>query len=326
MRATEFLTEAVKPTQTDKLITLVSTPTGTWYETDVETLATHFRQINGSDNNVDRSPGVRYFVFAPKGFKTLSLASRVMMLKDQDLSGGTYVASKQDAEDLQALADVTQAQHGTRVYGDFILYKGKVYIKYKFLSSLPVVAQIQTGSVHEVPSDALWTLNRLHLKHQTSAQRVVVFPNTTTGVSEPWSSASIRDGKISDIQSQHSLDKITKVKLGKELSQALNLSQKVTVNTHIIPESKLHDTLRAINDHPDKNYYHLYTYVLNLKKVPTRKSKEDSVSELVQLGLTTEYKPSELEGSCFKLTPVGRIVLARVNSGKSVDKSSLIKQ
>jgi hypothetical protein len=320
MRATEFLTEAVKPTQTDKLITLVSTPTGTWYETDVETLANHFRQINGSDNNVDRSPGVRYFVFAPKGFKTLSLASRVMMLKDQDLSGGTYVASKQDAEDLQALADVTQAQHGTRVYGDFILYKGKVYIKYKFLSSLPVVAQIQTGSVHEVPSDALWTLNRLHLKYQTSAQRVVVFPNTTTGVSEPWSSASIRDGKISDIQSQRKLDKITQVQLGKEVAQTLGLTQKITVNTHIIPESKLHDTLRAINDHPGVNRAQLYWTVLKLKKLPPYLSKEDVAAELVKLGLVKED-----ERELMSLSPIGKLVLARVNSGKSVAKASLIK-
>lgn len=321
MRAIE-----ISESHPNKLVTLVTTHAGTWYETDVETVAKHFRHINGSDKNVDKTPGIRYFVFAPKSHKTLSLASQFMMLKDHELSGAHhmgfshYLVTKQDAEDLQALVDVTQAQYGTRVYGDFILYKGKVYPKDEFLQTLPVVAQISTGAVHEVPSDALWTLSRLHLKYQTSAQRVVVFKYTQNNFGEPWCVASIKDGKLSDIQSQRKLDKITQVQLGKEVAQALGLTQKVTVNTHIIPESKLHDTLRAINDHPGVNRAQLYWTVLKLKKLPPYLSKEDVAAELVKLGLVKED-----ERELMHVSAMGKLVLARVNAGHPVSKTSLIR-
>jgi hypothetical protein len=326
MRATE-ITES----QMDNLIQLATTAEGTWYETQVDDTAKHFKKINGSDKNVDNTPGIRYFVFVPKGSKTWSLASRIMMLKHHDLSGGPYLVTKQDGEDLQALADATQAQNGAHVYGDFLLYKGKVYPKKEFLSSLPVVAQIHTGAVHEVPSDALWTLNRMNLKYQTIAQRVVVFPNTTQQISDPWSSVSIRDGKISDIQSTRKLDKITQVKLGKEVAQALGLAQKVTVKTHLIPESKLHDVLRAVNDNPEIDRPKLYWQVLKLVKMPAYRSADDPLFELVKLGLVNEthksltgYYVSGAERT-YSITPVGKLVLARLKSGKPVDKSSLIK-
>ena len=322
----------MRATEIDNLIQLATTDAGTWYETQVDDVSQHFKKINGSDKTVDKTPGIRYFVFAPKGLKPWSLASRIMTLKDQDLSGGPYLITKQDAADLQALADATQAQNGPGVYGDFLLYKGKVYPKKEFLSSLPVVAQIHTGAVHEVPSDALWTLNRMNLKYQTIAQRVVVFPNTTRQISDPWSSVSIRDGKISDIQSTRKLDKITQVKLGKEVAQALGLVQKVTVKTHLIPESKLHDVLRAVNDNPEIDRPKLYWRVLKLSKMPKYMGADDSVIELVKLGLVSEthkdpsvYYLSGAERT-YSITPVGKLVLARVNSGKSVAKASLIKQ
>ena len=321
MRATEISEAATQ------LPIIAQTDSFVWYEADAATVASWYKRYTGGSARLSDAPDARYFVMAPTGQTPLGLNSRAVMQQADDLISveTTAFVTHNDGMALQALSDAIKVKHGERIWGDFILYDGKVYMKSDVLRVMPKVADISTGPVYDIPAHALWTLQKIYLPYKVSADRVVVFRNTTADVSQPWSSASIRAGIVSDIQSQSKLDKVTQVKLGKELSQALNLSQKVTVNTHIIPESKLHDTLRAINDHPDKNYYHLYTYVLNLKKVPKRKSKEDSVSELVQLGLTTEYKPSEMEGSRFKLTPVGRIVLARVNSGKSVAKASLIK-
>lgn len=318
MRARE-----ISEAQMDKLVPLVTTPAGIWYETNVDDVAKHFKKINGSDTNVDKTPGIRYFVFAPESSKTWSLASRIMTLKHQDLSGGPYLINKQDGEDLQALADATHAQNGPGVYGDFLLYKGKVYPKKEFLSSLPVVAQIHTGAVHEVPVDALWTLNRMNLKYQTSAQRVVVFPNTTQQRSDPWSTVSIRDGKISDIQSQRKLDAATQVKLSKELSQALGLQQKVSVKTHIVPESKLHRVLQAINDNPGVDRPDLYWTVLKVQQMPSYRSNADMASELVKLGLVVETKPTTQ--LYYTISPIGKLVLARVKAGHAVAKVSLIK-
>ena len=134
-----------------------------------------------------------------------------------------------------------------------------------------------------------------------------------------------------DIQSPRKLDAITQVKFGKEISQALGLQQKVSVKTHIIPESKLHDVLRAVNGNPEIDRPTLYWQVLKLAKMPAYKSADDPLLELVKLGLVKEthkapgtYYVSGAERT-YSITPVGKLVLARVKSGKPVDKTSLIK-
>jgi len=66
--------------------------------------------------------------------------------------------------------------------------------------------------------------------------------------------------------------------------------------------------------------------------MPKYMGADDSVIELVKLGLVSEthkdpsvYYLSGAERT-YSITPVGKLVLARVNSGKSVAKASLIKQ
>jgi hypothetical protein len=313
---------------------IAQTANCTWYETDAGKIKNWYKQMYGRSPRLHDAPDTRYFVMAPTGQAPLGFISSAVMQQGSDLSSvettGTFV-TKNDGVALQALADATQVKNGEHIWGDFVLYDGKVYLKDGFLSAMPQVAEISTGPVYEIPPDALWTLGKIYLKYKVSAQKVVVFRNTTADVSSPWSSASIRAGVVSDIQSQRKLDKVTEVKLGKEVSQALGLTQKVTVNTHIIPESKLHNTLRAIHDNPGVTRWDLYWRVLNLKKLPTYQSAEDSASELVKLGLATltqSATPFYTQDSDkhYTITTIGKLVLARVNAGKPVAKTSLIKQ
>ena len=317
MRATE-ISEA-----DTQLPIIAQTDSFVWYEADAATVASWYKRYTGGSARLSDAPDARYFVMAPTGQNPWRPNSRMVIQQGDHLisveTTGTFGTHHQGMA-LQALADAIRVKHGERIWGDFILYDGKVYMKSDVLRSMPKVADISTGPVYEIARDALWILRRIDLKYQVSADKVVVFPNTTQDVSQPWSSASIRAGIVSDIQSQRKLDKVTEVKLGKELSQVLGLTQKVTVNTHIIPQSKLHDTLRAINDHPGVNRAQLYWTVLKLKKLPPYLSKEDVAAELVKLGLVKED-----ERELMSLSPIGKLVLARVNSGKSVEKSSLIK-
>ena len=327
MRAREIQEAASKP------VSIVQVDAGTWYETSAAQVTKWYSNWFLVEPELDSDPSIRYFVFVPQAHKLWSLDNKVVWLKDSHLSSlasaGKFY-TKQEGAALQALADVTQAKQGERVWGDFVLYDGKVYDKHELPQSLPVVAQISTGEVHEVPTSARWTLGRIYLKYKVSADRVVMFRNTLQDVSAPWSTASIKAGKIMEIQSQRKLDPVTQVKLHKELTQALALQQKVSVKTHIVPESKLHRALKAINENPGVTRLSLYWSLLNLSKLPTHRSREDVATELVKLGLATESRHRDKLYTSdtdlhYTLTPVGKLVLARLKSGKPVDKSSLIK-
>ncbi len=328
MRAREIQEAASKPAS------IVQVDAGTWYETSAAQVTKWYRNWFLVEPDLDSDPSIRYFVFVPQAQKLWSLDNKVVWLKDSHLSSlasaGKFY-TKQEGAALQALADVTQAKQGERVWGDFVLYDGKVYDKHELPQSLPVVAQLSTGEVHEVPASARWTLGRIYLKYKVSADRVVMFRNTLQDVSAPWSTASIKAGKIMEIQSQRKLDPVTQVKLHKELTQALALQQKVSVKTHIVPESKLHDVLRAVMDNPEVDRPKLYWRVLQLVKMPAYRSADDPLLELVKMGLVKEthkdpstYYMSGAERT-YSITPVGKLVLARLKSGKPVDKSSLIK-
>jgi hypothetical protein len=309
---------------TVKLPEIAKSAAGVWYETSATKVKSWYKHMRGAHPKLDADVSVRYFVFVPVNQKLWGLDNRVLQFSNGDLgsvgtTGEFYTHMEADA--LQALVDVIHAKHGERVWGDFILYQGKVYHEHAFLATLPHVGEISTGAVHEVPPDALWCLRRLRLKYQLNADKVLVFRKTSSDVSEPWLAVSIRDGKMSEIQSQHTLDKITQVQLSKELAAALGMEQKVTVSTHIMPNSKLHRTLMAIQENPGIGRAHLYWTALKLKQLPAYLSKEDVAAELVKLGLVQE------EGiGLMSLTPIGKLVLARVNAGKPVSKASLIKQ
>lgn len=308
---------------------VAQSPAGTWYETSAAKVKAWFKQMHGAIPRMEKDPGVRVFVFVPEGSKLWSYNNRAVQLHHTDLisveSTGTFYTHK-DAQALQSLADATPAKNGDDIWGDFILYQGKVHPEHEFLQTLPVVTQISTGAVHEVPSDAFWTLGKVYLKHQISADRVLVFRSTSSDVSLPWCAVSIRDGKMSDIQSQGKLDKVTQVKLSKELASALGMEQKVTVATHIIPESKTHLMLKAIQENPGVERWKLYWDVLKLKKLPKYRSEQDVASELVSLKLVQEVHDPAQPYPELHITSIGKLVLARVNAGKSVAKASLIKQ
>ena len=301
------------------------TTDGVWYEVDVNKAKKYYKTVYGRTDALEVDPGERYFVFVRNSNKSKGLAEQIVKLKDGELSDGDFY-SKQHGDNLRALVDATHAQRGERVWGDFILYNGQVYHKNNFIQHMPAVAQISTGAVYEIPKDALWALNRLNIRYQLSADRVLVFKNTNDDTSETWSSVSIKSGKMSDIQSQQPLDTRTQVKLNKELTQELGLQQKATVTSHIIPNSKLHKMLQAINDNPGVKRYQLYWDVLKLKQLPPYRFKSDLCWDLVVMGLVEErYDPSEKYDSLY-ITPIGKLVLARVSAGNSVSKSSLIKK
>jgi hypothetical protein len=311
-----------------RLPEVAQSPTGTWYETTAAKVKSWYKQMHGGAPKLDADASVRYFVFVPSNEKLWSLSNKVLQFSHGDLgsvgtTGGFYTRMEADA--LQALVGVIQAKNGERIWGDFILYQGKVHLEHEFLATLPKVGEISTGAIHEVPADARWTLGRLYLKYQTSANRVLVFRNTIQDVSEPWSSVSIKDGVLSDMQSQRKLDKVAQVKLSKELAQVLGLAQKVTVNTHIIPESKLHDMLKAISDNPGVERWKLYWNVLKLKKLPKYRSPQDLASELVSMKLVQEVDDPVHPYPVMHITPMGKLVLARVNGGHNVSKVSLLK-
>jgi hypothetical protein len=313
---------------------VAKSPAGAWYETSAAKVKSWFKQMSGSTPNLDTDDSVRHFVFVPVNHKLWSLDNKVLQFSKGELgsvgtTGGFYTGA--EAAALQALVDAIRAKNGERIWGDYILYQGQVYPEHEFLATLPKVGEISTGVIHEVPADARWCLQKLQLKYLVNSDRVVVFKNTTQDVSLPWSAVSIKYGKMSDIQSQRKLDKVTQVKLGKEVSQALDLKQNVTVNTHIIPESKLHKTLRAIHDHPGVTRFDLYWRVLNLKKLPPYQSAQDVASELVKLGLVTLAESAtpfytQDTDKHYTITTIGKLVLARVNAGKPVAKTSVIKQ
>lgn len=324
MRATE-ISEAGKI----NLPEIAQSAHGVWYEIDPST-ATKWHKTHYADYVTrDTPPAARYFMFVKNGGTLTSLHNRLVLLHNgqmENMQGSFSFVGKSDRDNLTALVKATNAQTGERVWGDFIVYKGNVYDADEFPATMPVVGQISTGSVYEIPLDLVWALNKIHLKYQVSAHRVVMFKTTQKNFGDAWGAASIKDGKISDIKSQRPLDKVTQVKLGKELSQALGLAQKVTVLTHIIPESKLHDTLRAISDNPGKYRWDLYMGILKLRSVPARGSKDDATTELVNLGLVKDDESDQSVHKGLTITPIGKLVLARVNSGKSVAKASLIKQ
>lgn len=322
MRATE-ITEAVVA-----LPEVAKSASGIWYETNASKVKTWYKSQYGGSARLTDAPGVRYFVFVPTGHSLGSSTNRVVEQHGDDLNSvettGTFYG-KQDGAALQALVDVIQVKNGERIWGDFILYQGKVYLEHEFLESLPKVAEISTGEVHEVPPDARWTLARVHLKYQTSADRVVVFRNTTSDVSEPWSAASIKGGEMSDIQSQRKIPTETQVKLSKELAAVLGMEQKVTVTTHIIPNSKLHHMLTAISDNPGVERWKLYWDVLQLKKLPKYRSPQDLASELVSMKLVQEVDDPARQYPGLHVTPIGKLVLSRVNAGHNVSKVTLLK-
>ena len=324
MRATE-ITEAGKI----NLPEIAQSAHGVWYEADVGQVNSWYKKTTGFKARLDVDPSIRHFVFVKHGdplWGPYNIHIGLQHGKLDSLQGNYSFDSQADGENLTALVKATNAQSGQRVWGKFVIYKGNVYHQDEFPVAMPKVGEISTGAVYEIPPDLLWALNKLRLKYQVSAHRVVMFKNTQKNFGDSWSSASIRDGKISDIQSQRKLDKITQVKLAKELASALGLAQKVTVNTHIIPESKLHDTLRAISDNPGKYRWDLYMGILRLRSVPARGSKDDATTELVNLGLVHDDESEQSVHKGLTITPIGKLVLARVNAGKSVSKSSLIKQ
>lgn len=307
------------------------TDTGTWYETDHVKVNAWHKKMHGSDLQQAPDADMRYFVFVKKGDTLGSLDNKVVFLRNGEMSSGnSSFHYEQDAQALRDIVNATQAQSGARVWGSYIIYKGKVYFDSKFPNVLPEIAQISTGAVHEVPEDAWWTLNKLHLRYQTGADRVLVFKNTTHNPMQPWSVVTIKDGELGVINSQRKLDAITIMKLSQELAQALGLVQKVTVASHVIPKSKLHRALKAIDENPGVTRLSLYWSLLNLSKLPTHRSREDVATELVKLGLATESRHRDKLYTSdtdlhYTLTPVGKLVLARVNSGKNVAKSTFFK-
>jgi hypothetical protein len=325
MKATE-ISEASKI----NLPEIAQSDHGVWYAVPVRDLESWYRKTWAAKARLDVDPAITYLVFvqngqpvwgSPGGYPNMSLALHNGKLSSI-LSNSSFY-NKSDQDNLTALVQATNAQSGERVWGNFIIYKGHVYDQDEFPVAMPKVGEISTGAVYEIPSDVTWALNKLKLKYQVSAHRVVMFKTTAKNFGDSWGAASIRDGKISDIQTQRPLDKVTQLKLGKEVAQALGLVQKVTVNTHIIPESKLHDTLRAISDHPGVDRPDLYWKVLKQQKMPAYQTNADVASELVKLGLV--HEDTSTSQRYYTLTPIGKLVLARVNSGKSVAKASLIK-
>lgn len=324
MKAHDLLMETTSPSK----LPIAHSSHGTWYEVTAGQVKSWYKTHVGPPPNLDKSPNTRYFMHVGNSSKMSYSDTRLVWLRGLQL--GSVINSSefhttQDGQALQALAHVTGAQQGERVWGDFILYDGQVYLRDAFIHTLPVVAQISTGAVHEVPTNARWTLARIYLKYLVSADRVVVFRNTSDDVSQPWSSASIKSGELVNTQSQRKLDAATQVKLSKELTQALGLQQKVSVSTHIVPNSKLQRVLQAIQDNPGVTRWPLYLSVLKLRQVPAQSSADDAVHELMQMTLISNVNPVLDHAAKYVITPVGKLVLARLNAGHAVAKASLIK-
>lgn len=309
---------------------------GTWYEITLNKAKIWFKKVYGYSLDVNTDASGRFFIFVNDGDPVWNDSTKLIKLKDHELiSPEDYHSafnSQQEKQELKAIVAATQAQSGEHVNGNYVLYKGKVYDKEEFPSKMNVVGQISTGAIYEIPPDAWWVLDKLGLKSQVSANRMVVFRNTADKVSQPWGVASITSGQLMNMQSQRKLDTITQVKFSKEISQALGLQQKVSVKTHIVPESKLHDVLRAVNDNPGIDRPTLYWRTLKLSKMPKYMGADDSVIELVKLGLVSEtpkatgaYYVSGAE-TTFSITNAGKFVMAGLKAGKSIAKSSLIKQ
>ena len=305
-----------------KLPVIAQGPSGTWYKTDAAGARKWYKQMYGGNQKIADDPNITYILYVPNGTKVWGLNNGIVALKGKDLESvfGDEFYNQEEQGDLQALADATGAENGDSLYGNFILYKGKVYNNQDVLLDMPKVGGISTGSVYEVPKDARWILNRLNLRYQTSADRVVVFKNGS--LMYPWSTVSIRDGQVGDVQSRDKLGKAVITKLAQEVSSVLGLEQKLTVTSYLIPKTKLHKTLQAISNNPGVDRPNLYWKVLKLQKLPSWKGPNDVATELVNLGLVdVDQKGYQLY---YTITTPGSLVLAALDSGTPIKKTDLM--
>lgn len=310
-----------------KLPVISQSELGTWFESDFNHLSVWREKMYGSGlyggNKTDR-----YFVFVRQGDKLGSMTNVVLELDGEDLSAITpdsHTWSPSIAQAVQQLVDTVNAKYSPGVYGNHVVYRGKVYEKKEFVKHLPVIGAISTGKVYEVPTDAGWIMSRLSIYFQESADRMVLLTVSKFG-DNPLGTVSVKNGQMSDIKTLSKINNIPKLQLTRELNALLGTQSKVSVTAHLIPKGKLHKTLLGVQQNPDVERSDLYWRVLNLSKLPGYASPEDATFELMHLGLISD----ELKGDFHKLThytitPIGKLVLARLNAGKTVDKHSLVK-
>lgn len=322
MRANEILKEDDIPKP------IATGATGVWYEITAHQMQRWHKKMRRGEPLLINDPGVRYFMHVKKGDRIYNDYNMAVSLKNNNLASvDTYTSFYSgNMQDLQALADVTGAQSGPHIWGAIILYKGKTYYKTEVLSTLPQVGLFKTYPIYEVPKDAWWILRKLSLEYLVSSDQVVVFNPHAPGATSTWVCASIKNGKITSVKSRIKLTNQLVVEISKELASALGLEQSVSVANYILPKTKLHKTLQAINDHPGVDRGQLYWKVLKLKKLPAQGSNEDAATELAGLGLVDAHQPQDRGVWTYTISTPGSMVLAALNNSTPIKKADLLDE
>lgn len=298
---------------------------GVWYELDASQIVQWITSVFNNRPFIHTTD--RYFVLVPKNKEIKDRQNEVLTLDGDDLravTANTIFNTPASGQALTGLVGVVPAQTSKQVPGNYLVYDGNTYRKIEFPNLLPVIGEISTGTVHEVPEQAVWVMNRLHVKFLHKADRRIVF-KVNSNWQMPWGGVSVKSGVLSDIISYYEPDTLDKSKLSKELSELLGVEKKVSAVTHLLPSGRLHKVLEVIQRHPEVMRRSLYLNLLKLSKIPSHRAPDDSTHELVQLGLITQNSEWGTDMAKYTITPVGKLVLLRLNAGKSVPKHTLIK-
>lgn len=324
MKAHEILVESVRPS----LKKLVQVAQGTWYETNYESVNQWYSTMYGTDlvHKLNVSADSLLYMFVPKGKDALDAwdwGIHILSMQDKDLTMKLAAISfrAQDLPVLQALVDQVGALTGTRLYGELIVYDGKVYVSGQVFTTMPQKTEISGQPVYEVPAPAWWILDKLHLKFHKKSDQILVFWHKHIGA---WCCVSIKQNKVMAVSSTAKLSLHQAAEISLLIAKKLGLTLSETSAHYVIPDSKTHQILQIMQDDPGVSRTDLYWKKLQQQKLPTHKGSKDTASQLVVWGLASE-SDTNLGPITYTITAKGKMVLAALNSGKKVPLSGLIK-
>jgi hypothetical protein len=320
MKAHEILVESVKPS----LKKLVQVAQGTWYETNYESVNWWYTTMYGTglDHKLNVTPDSLLYMFVPKGKDAWDWGMNILSMQDKDLTmvaADSYMA--QDLPVLQALVDKVGALTGTRLYGDLVVYDGKVYVSGQVFTTMPQKTDISGQPVYEVPASAWWILDKLHLTYHKKSDQILVFWHKEL---KAWCCVSIKQNKVMAVSSTAKLNLHQAAEISLQIAKKLGLKLSETSAHYVTPDSIVHKVLQIMQDDPGVARTDLYWKKLQQKKLPTHKGSKDQASQLVHWGLASE-SITNLGPITYTITAKGKMVLAALNSGKKVPLSGLIK-